>query len=62
MLAFHGQHAFALGTVVTLAERPRGAGLPGPDLGLRRSSRLVATAAEIEPNYVTHVRLAAAGK
>ena len=28
----------------------------------RRSSRLVATAAEIEPNYLTHVRLAAAGK
>ena len=31
MLAFHGQHAFALGTVIALAERSRPpiAGLPG---------------------------------
>ena len=29
MLAFHGQHAFALGTAIALAERPRGARLSG---------------------------------
>ena len=39
MLAFHGQHAFALGTVITLAEFR-------PALGERWPSRLVATAAE----------------
>jgi hypothetical protein len=37
MLAFHGQHAFALGTVIALAESQ-------PDLGKRWPSRLVATA------------------
>ena len=35
-LAFHGQHAFALGTVIALAESR-------PDLGKRWPSRLVAT-------------------
>jgi hypothetical protein len=39
VLAFHGQHAFALGTVIALAESQ-------PDLGERWPSRLVATAAE----------------
>ena len=39
VLAFHGQHAFALGTVIALPESR-------PDLGERWSSRLVATAAE----------------
>ena len=39
MLAFHGQHAFALGTVIALAE-------PRPDVCWRRPSRLVATASE----------------
>jgi hypothetical protein len=39
VLAFHGQHAFALDTVIALAESR-------PDLGLRWPSRLVATAAE----------------
>jgi len=39
VLAFHGQHAFALGTAI--------ANWPGvPDLGERWPSRLVATAAE----------------
>jgi hypothetical protein len=37
VLAFQGQHAFALGMVIALAE-------PRPDLGVRWPSRLVATA------------------
>jgi hypothetical protein len=39
VLAFHGQHAFALGTIIASAES-------WPDLGRRWPSRLVATAAE----------------
>jgi hypothetical protein len=39
VLAFHGQHAFALGTVIALAES-------WPDVGERSPSRLVATAEE----------------
>jgi hypothetical protein len=39
VLAFHGQHAFALGTIIASAESR-------PDLGRRWPSRLVATAAE----------------
>jgi len=39
VLAFHGQHAFALGTVIALAESR-------PDLCWRWPSRLVATASE----------------
>jgi hypothetical protein len=39
VLAFHGQHAFALGTVIALAESR-------PDLGELWLSRLVATAEE----------------
>jgi hypothetical protein len=42
VLAFHGQHAFALGTVIALAE----AFLPRSDLRERWPSRLVATAEE----------------
>jgi len=43
VLAFHGQHAFALGSAIALAERSR-RWLAGPDLGKRWPSRLVATA------------------
>src|SRR5262249_25009357 len=46
----------------TCREGFRGRWTAGPAIGERWSSRLVATAAEIEPNYLTHVRLAAAGK
>jgi hypothetical protein len=43
VLAFHGQHAFALGTVIALAESR-------PDLCWRWPSRLVATASSVNPH------------
>ena len=48
MLAFGGQHAFALGTAMALAERSRSycRCLSWPDLGERWPSRLVATASQ----------------
>jgi len=45
VLAFHGQHAFALGTVIALAESRL-------DLGWRWPARLVATAAEDRLNAI----------
>ena len=48
VLAFGGQHAFALGTAMALAERSRSycRCLSWPDLGERWPSRLVATASQ----------------
>jgi hypothetical protein len=51
VLALHGQHAFALGTVIALAESR-------PDLGERRPFRLVATAAEGRLNIRRNARVA----
>jgi len=54
VLAFRGQHAFALGTVIALAVRSRAHRGRWPsrlDLGERWSSRLVATAAEERLNF-----------
>jgi hypothetical protein len=53
VLAF-GQHAFALGTVIALAERPRSnrrSRAARPDRRVRWPSRLVATAAEDRLNF-----------
>jgi hypothetical protein len=45
VLAFYGQHAFALGTTIALPERRR-CWTSRPDLGERWPARLVATAEE----------------
>jgi hypothetical protein len=50
VLAFHGQHAFALGMVIPLAE-------PRPDLGERWPSRLVATAEENRLSFRRIIRI-----
>jgi hypothetical protein len=44
VLPFHGQHAFALGTVIALGRAAPGANLPGLILAGGGPSRLVATA------------------